>query len=258
MEELWASPQPLSIILYRHRQMGKSSILHNLKMHLGGQTIAINFNMQVVGSVNNTSELLYALAIEIYDSLTSTQQSELDEPQHNNFTSYNPYQIFWRFLKQLDKIRNRHRFILAVDEFEILEELIKENTVEQRLIGFWRGLVQTYPWFIMIFAGLHTLNEMRKDYWSPLFSSTIAIPVSFLSADAVQKLATQPSPEFDIEYDREVVEEIYPICRIAPVVLVPIWNGLAILFTMLRLTLSDFMSHCCVMLCKHLPERACC
>ncbi|MCA1992535.1 MAG: AAA family ATPase [Coleofasciculus sp. S288] len=249
LEELWASPQPPSIILYGHRRMGKSSILHNLKAHLGGQTIVINFNMQVVGSVNNTNELLYALAIEIYDSLPLTQQSELDEPQHNHFTSHNPYQTFWRFLKQLDKIRDKHRFILAVDEFEILEELIKENTVEQRLIGFWRGLVQTYPWFIMIFAGLHTLDEMRKDYWSPLFSSIIAIPVSFLSAGAVQKLVTQPSPDFDIEYDREVVEEIYHLTNGQPYLTQLIGHALVTHFNHLvfeegrqrekRLTLED-------------------
>lgn len=216
LEELWISPQPPSIILFGHRRMGKSSILHNLTTHLGGQTIVVDFNMQVVGSVNSTNELLYALAVEIYDNLSSIQQSELEEPQHNHFTFHNPYQMLWRFLKQLNKIRDKHRFIIAVDEFELLEELIKENIIEPRLIGFWRGLIQTYPWFIMIFAGLHTLDEMRQDYWSPLFSSITAVSVSFLSESAVHKLVTQPSPDFDIEYDREVVEEIYRLTNGQP------------------------------------------
>jgi hypothetical protein len=216
LEELWLSPQPPSIILYGHRRMGKSSILHNLKTHLGGQTIVIDFNMQVVGSVNSTSELLYALAIEIYDSLPLAQQLELEEPQHTHFIAHNPYHTLLRFLKQLDRIRNRHRLIIAVDEFELLEELIKDNIIEHRLIGFWRGVIQTYPWFIMIFAGLHTLDEMREDYWSPLFSSITAVPVSFLSKGAVHKLVTQPSPDFDIEYDREVVQAIYQLTNGQP------------------------------------------
>lgn len=216
LEELWVSPQPPSIILFGHRRMGKSSILHNLKTHLGGQTIVVDFNMQVVGSVNSTNELLYALAVEIYDSFPSTQQLKLDEPQPADFTNYNPYHTLRRFLKQLDRIRDRHRFIIVIDEFEILEELIEDNTVDRKLISFCRGLIQTYPWFIIIFAGLHTLDEMRKDYWSPLFSSIIAILVSFLSEGAVQKLLTQPSPDFDIEYDREVVHEIYHLTNGQP------------------------------------------
>ncbi|MBF2075462.1 MAG: AAA family ATPase [Synechococcales cyanobacterium C42_A2020_086] len=216
LEELWSTPQPPSIILYGHRRMGKSSILHNLDRHLGEQTVVIDFNMQVIGSVNSTNELLYALAIELYDSLPSAQQSDLEEPQHTQFTTRNPYHALWRFLKQLDRIRDHYRFIIAIDEFELLEELIEEQIIEQRLIGFWRGLIQTYPWFIMIFAGLHTLDEMRENYWSPLFSSITAVPVSFLSNSAVQKLVTQPSPDFDIEYDPEVVQAIYHLTNGQP------------------------------------------
>lgn len=163
LEELWSVPhQAPSIVLYGHRRMGKTSILQNLQACMGSHTTVINFNLQLFGNVCNTNELLYALACEIYDSLPLEQQQKLQEPSITQFTTYNPYQTLIRFLKKLDKIRNEQRFVITIDEFELLEKLIEDAIVEQELIRFWRGLIQTYPWFIMIFAGLHTLNRCDK------------------------------------------------------------------------------------------------
>ncbi len=209
LEELWSvSEQAPSIVLYGHRRMGKTSILQNLQACMGSHTTVINFNLQLFGNVCNTNELLYALAIEIYDRLPLEQQQKLQEPSITQFTDYNPYQTLIRFLKKLDQIRDGQRFIIAIDEFELLEKLIEDAIVDKELIRFWRGLIQTYPWFIMIFAGLHTLNEMQQNYWSPFFSSVTAIPVSFLSFGAAQRLITQPFPDFELEYSPEVVQKI--------------------------------------------------
>jgi hypothetical protein len=244
LEDLWLSSQPPSVVLYGHRRMGKSSILHNLKTHLGGLTIVIDFNMQVVGSVNSTHELLYALAIEIYDGVPSSQQWELEEPCLIHFATHNPYHALQRFLKQLDRVRNQQRFIITVDEFELLEELIKEGVIERRLIRFWRGLIQTYPWFIMLFSGLHTLDEMRQDYWSPLFGSTTAVSVSFLSQAAVHRLVTQPSADFDMEYDREVVQAIYHLTNGQPYLIQLIGHALVTCFNQQLFEAGKFYKKC--------------
>ena len=53
-----------------------------------------------------------------------------------------------------------------------------------RVLSLSSHLIQTYPWFIVAFAGLHTLQEMTSDYWHPLFGSVTRIPVSFLSPGA--------------------------------------------------------------------------
>lgn len=211
-EELWSPSQQVpSIVLYGQRRMGKSSILHNLKAILGDRAIIVDFNLQVMGIVNSTHELLYALAVEMYDGLPQPLPDTFQEPQLAQFTQNNPYQSFLRFLKRLDVVRTNRRFIITVDEFELLERLIETQVIEQRLIAFWRGLIQFYPWFVMVFAGLHTLDEMRRDYWCPLFSSVTAIPVGPLSFSAVQQLVTNPSPNFDLEYDLAVVQQIFTL-----------------------------------------------
>lgn len=218
LEELWMSPeQGESVILYGQRRIGKSSILRNLGMRLGHQTKVVDFNMQIAGAGSTkTSELIHHLAWEIYDTLSLTQKQKLGEPESKQFTLENHYYALRRFLNQLDRIRDGLRFIIAVDEYEKIEELIEKNAFEQELIWFWRGLIQTYPWFIMIFAGWHELHEMCQNYWNPLFASVKSIRVSFLSPQAARKLITEPVPEFDIDYNDEAVQLIISLTNGQP------------------------------------------
>ncbi len=58
LTKLWAGrEQGSSVVLYGHRRMGKSSILHNLGVHLDPSMVVVDFNMQLVGLVGSTSEL---------------------------------------------------------------------------------------------------------------------------------------------------------------------------------------------------------
>jgi hypothetical protein len=208
LEEKWSRQgQKPSVVLYGHRRMGKSSILRNLKVRLGAQTTLVDFNMQRIGLVTNTGELLFDLALALYDAFPNSA-GLLAEPKEESFRAHNPYRAFDRYLKQLDQVRTGQTFITTIDEFELIEKAIAEHRLDPQLLDFWRGLIQTYPWFVMVFAGLHTLEEMRHDYWNPLFGSVTAIEVSFLSPEATRRLITQPSPEFDIDYDPAAVEHI--------------------------------------------------
>ncbi len=236
LEELWGGAgQKPSVVLYGHRRMGKSSILHNLGARFGTQTVIVDFNMQRVGLVTNTGELLYNLALALYDAQTQTSKvwetlEVLTEPNETQFTAHNPYTTFDRFLKRLDRARDEHRFIVTVDEFELIEQLIAESKLEPRLLDFWRGLIQTYPWFVMAFAGLHTLQEMTRDYWHPLYGSVTGIPVSFLDHDAAWRLITQPTPEFSLDYDRDAVERIIALTHGQPYLVQLAGHGLVTRF----------------------------
>jgi hypothetical protein len=233
LEELWGGEgQKPSVVLYGHRRMGKSSILHNLGARFGTQTIIVDFNMQRVGLVKNTGELLYNLALALYDSLRPTAQRELEggEPDEDHFVSRNPYTGFDRFLKRLDRVREDNRFIVTMDEFELIEALIADGRLEPHLLDFWRGLIQTYPWFVMAFAGLHTLEEMTRDYWNPLFGSVVSIPVSFLRHEAAWRLVTQPTPGFPLDYDQDAVERIIALTHGQPYLMQLIGHGLVTRF----------------------------
>ncbi|MBE9039712.1 AAA family ATPase [Oscillatoriales cyanobacterium LEGE 11467] len=213
LDELWrGSQQRSSVVLYGHRRMGKSSILRNLEHRFGSRTIVVNFDMQLVGVVKSTGELLYVLAIalydKLYDHLSPIQQQELEEPQEESFTDRNPYQTFKRFIQHLDSVRQEQVFIVTVDEFERLEEMFDSHIIDPHLLHFWRGLFQTYSWFVMAFAGVHKLEEMCRDYWYPLFENIERIKVSFLDRHSARQLIEQPTPDFELDYTPDAVEKI--------------------------------------------------
>lgn len=64
-------------------------------------------------------------------------------PQREQFEGY-PNEPFRRFLDQLNRVRENHKFIITVDEFEILENLIHKNKVEKEILSFFRAIFQTY------------------------------------------------------------------------------------------------------------------
>jgi len=209
LEELWSRPgQVPSVVIYGHRRMGKSSILRNLGARFGTSTLVVDFNMQRVGQVNNTRELLYSLALAIYDHLPSPMQTKISEPDESKFLASSPTLAFDRYLKSFDRIRSDQRLIIAVDEFELIEERIIVGRLDTELLAFWRGLIQTYSWFVTAFAGLHTLEDMTSDYWHPLFGSVQRIPVSFLAPRAARQLITQPTLDFPLDYDATAVDTI--------------------------------------------------
>jgi len=229
LEELWrGAGQKPSVVIYGHRRMGKSSILHNLGARFGKETVIIDFNMQRVGQVENAGELLLNLALAIYDALRGA--IALPEPAEDAFLAHNPFTAFDRFLKQLDAQRGSRQFIIAIDEFENIERHIEQGKLTPQLLDYWRGLFQTYSWFVMAFAGLHTLEEMTSDYWQPLFGSVTKIPVSFLSADAVRRLITNPADDFDLDYDADAIERIILLTSGQPYLIQLLCHGLVTRF----------------------------
>jgi hypothetical protein len=262
LEELWSGEgQKPSVVLYGHRRMGKSSILHNLGTRFGPRTVIVDFNMQRVGLVESTGELLYNLALALYDAQMPREtrffgknlvsSDALEEPDEERFTEHNPYTAFDRLLKRLARSElarselarsetgqsneigqsgAQRRFIVTVDEFELIEAMIAVGKLEPHLLTFWRGLIQTYPWFVMAFAGLHTLEEMTRDYWHPLYGSVVGIPVSFLSHAAARRLITQPRPEFPLDYDPDAVERIIALTHGQPYLTQLIGHGLVTRF----------------------------
>jgi hypothetical protein len=208
IEALWKAEKPDSLVIYGHRRMGKSSIILNLKGKLNQDTVLIDFNMQRVGLVNNTAELLHNLALRLYDALEPTARSDWAEPEITSFSNGNVYSIFDRFLTQLNLHRNGKRYAIAIDEFELIEKQIEEKKLEPQLLEYFRSIIQTYPWLIFAFVGLHTLEEMTRNYWEPLFANVTRISVGFLTPAAARRLITQPTPDFNLDYDAEAIDFI--------------------------------------------------
>ncbi|MEM9215245.1 MAG: ATP-binding protein [Cyanobacteria bacterium P01_F01_bin.150] len=223
LEELWMKPGLVdSVVLYGHRRMGKSSILKNLSSALDvSYNWIVDFNMQRKGNVRNTAELLFTLTRDMGKVATRQSQLHLELPNDGDFlgTNSNPYMTFNTWLDDLSPHMENHRFIIAIDEFELIETKIDQGKLDVELIAFLRGIIQTFDWFVVAMAGLYTLQEKTEDYWNPLFGSIKPRKVSFLSPPAARRLLTQPSDDFPLDYTQDALDEIIHLTNGQPYLL---------------------------------------
>lgn len=206
LKQLWSgTTQPPSVVLYGHRRMGKTSILRNLDSHLGSEVRLAYVNLLILGGAERgLSDLFLAIADEIKASLPELPQAEMEEFDRH------PELAFKQYLDLAQSALGKSRLIIALDEFEKLEEWMNAGQIPDDLLDTFRGYIQKDQNIAFAFAGLHKLEEMTADYFNPLFASVRPIPVSFLSKDATfQVLANPPLEDFPLDYSREALERIW-------------------------------------------------
>lgn len=206
LEELWiTNTSRQSIVLYGHRRMGKTSILRNATSNIGFASQVIYINLQRLGEVENgVGEVLIGISDEIASAI------KIDPPSDDDLLKL-PQRNFERYLKKVLAEMPNDKLIIALDEFEILEDLIEKGQLSKEFLGYLRGLVQMSPKLAFAFAGLHTLEEMTADYFQPFFASVIPIRVSFLNRAATLQLLANPAEDFPLDYEPAAGDRIYDL-----------------------------------------------
>lgn len=212
LEELWYdSASPPSVVIFGHRRMGKTSILRNLNGRFGNRVWVAYTNLLIAGDLRGgTVDLLLSLADSIEDTCRARGLATpvIDEAAFER----HPERAFERFLNQIGHLLGEQRLIIALDEFEQLEEWITGGRLPPDILKVLRGYVQMDTRIAFAFAGLHTLEEMSGDYFQPFFASVVPVKVSFLSRDATaQVLANPPDPDFGLDYEREALDYIWEL-----------------------------------------------
>lgn len=205
LEELWLVGNQLqSVVLYGHRRMGKTSILKNLSTYLSNNIQVVYINLLNLGSVSQgAGEVLITLTDAI------SQQLSIQPPDDDTLLNL-PYPTFRRFVQTINKtLKAEQGLIIALDEFEKIEELILANKLDADFLGYLRGLLQMSPKIAFAFAGLHTLEEMTADYFNPLFASVLPIRIGFFTLPETRELLANPAEDFTLDYRPETLNEIY-------------------------------------------------
>ncbi len=133
-----------------------------------------------------------------------------------------PERTFERYLKQVVETfhaTSLRGLIIAIDEFEKIEELIAAGKISENFLGYLRGLLQMNSKIAFAFAGLHTLEEMTADYFQPFFASVIPIHVGFMEPAVTRQIlanpvefsdhATSTEEDFLLDYKPEALDKIY-------------------------------------------------
>ena len=206
LEELWLRGIQLqSVVIYGHRRMGKTSILRNAANSLDNQVKVAYVNLLKLGDVTQgVGEVLMAISDEIY------QVVNIERPNDDDLLKL-PELTFNRYFKKVIKNLSGG-LIIAIDEFEKIEYLIKDKKIPANFMDFLRGLLQESTQVAFAFAGLHTLDEMTADYFHPFFGSVIPIRVGFLSRGATGQILANPAIEdFLLDYTPEALDKIYDL-----------------------------------------------
>ncbi len=212
IETHWAAGDLLPpLIIYGHRRMGKSSILRNLANRATPGTLLVYLDMQDAGWVDHTGQLLLDLAEALHRVAIEAGLDVGPSPAEIDYADLGTAR---RALNNLlhhlhPQMAAGRRLILAVDEFELIEEGIHAGRIDAGLLPYLRAVNQRYRWLALIFAGLHTLEEMGRDYRSAFYGQAEHLRVSYLSYDNAMRLITQPHPDFALEYAPDLREELY-------------------------------------------------
>jgi hypothetical protein len=151
--------------------------------------------------------LLHDLAWIISDALTG-RGYELPVPDLPKWQADATGRFQRDFLSTLrDMLPLNTTVLLIFDEFEAIEDLVREEILPATIFTYLRHLMQHGPGLSFIFAGTHRLEEMGSDYWSVLFNSALYRHVGFLSAEAARRLIRDPvSP--NLMYDDLALDKI--------------------------------------------------
>jgi len=96
--------------------------------------------------------------------------------------------------------------VLVFDEFEELENRVREKKLDATIFKFLRHLMQHTPNLAFVLIGSHRLQELTRDYWSIFFDLALHKQIGFLDEEAARRLITEP-PEQDV-FDPYAVDEI--------------------------------------------------
>jgi hypothetical protein len=210
IREVWAgNANPDSIILYGHRRMGKSSILRNLGDYAPeGSLLACVDLKGETAFAEGTHHLLRALADEV---TWSAQEMGLDIPEPDPADYADPAEAGLAFKRLLHRVLRElpagGSVILALDEFEAVDVAVRAGKIGREIYDYLRTRSQE-PHIVLVFAGLHTLDEMSRDYQEAFFDSYVNLPVSYLTPAAAERLIARPTPDFALSYHPDVIARI--------------------------------------------------
>ncbi len=209
--EVWAAKKnPDSIIVYGHRRMGKSSILRNLDQVAPQGSVVVYADMAGETSfVESTGDLLLGLADKVYTAVRRRYgEGAIPEPDPEAYTTQARAQFqFNRLLERVRETLAGRILVLALDEFEGVERAVEEGKIGREIYQFLRAKTQE-PWLALVFGGLHTLDEMSRDYQQPFYGSYENIPVSYLPPPSAWRLITNPTEGFELNYEPEAIERV--------------------------------------------------
>jgi hypothetical protein len=192
-----------SLLLLAPRRAGKTSLLKMLPRLLP-DTICIFFDLQA-HPVASAGAFWNKLAEQA--RIQAKLERRVDLPA---LPEGPPMEAAAQWLEKLDQLPRGRRVLIAIDEFERLQDLFPGSRQEfLQLMGLFRATIQHRRGVRLLVSGAAPFDEL-DGVWDDHFISVRQIKLPFLNlADSVG-LLTQPSPDFPSgTIPEEVAVQVY-------------------------------------------------
>ena len=208
-EHLVGAYQNNVIVLHGQRRTGKTSILYRLQDVLADSHVAVLVDMQGKAA-RGTADFLYALSDDIAYSLENHGML-VELPERPDYEETPEFTFRSRFLRSVVGALDSRNLLLMFDEFEELEKRVQDGKLEPEIFAFLRNLMQHESRIDFIFSGTHKLEQLGAEYWSILFNIATYKQITFLDADEVHRLVTEPVAPHGMEYDPLAIDRIIQV-----------------------------------------------
>jgi hypothetical protein len=196
------------VMLTGQRRSGKTSLMYQLTNDTQPLSphCPVLIDLQSLALKSNTNQLLAGIASTIQETLKAR---DIHVPRLNaSAFDTDPTSTFDHFLEQVLYVLSGSKLILLFDEFETLEQKMKEGQLDENLLKYLRSLMQHSNGINFLLAGAPRIRHLTDGYWSTFFNIASHRALSKLKPDEAQSLIEKPV-QGALSYDREAIEKIH-------------------------------------------------
>lgn len=207
------------LLLYGQRRTGKTSLLFNLGRLLPTSIVPLFIDLQgPVSKSDNNDGFIYNLSKSIIQSAKRYRNLDFP-PLARESLSYDPFTCFDDWLDDVEIILNDRIALVALDEFEVLGEVLdRNNLLEENILGLFRNLIQHRQKLRFLFSGSHSFSEFKS--WSSYLINTQVIHISYLrETEAIKLIELPENSEFTLNYSPQALQRVLYITNKHPFLL---------------------------------------
>jgi hypothetical protein len=203
---LISAPVKITPLLLGQPRTGKSSALRQLPRRLGAQVLPVYLNMEGRATASTATGLMSDLVREIRVAAQGHPHPLSLPPLDDALLAGDPYRVFLNWIKDIQPLLGADRWLLlALDEFDRIDEAVRERGIDSRIFAMTRELIEQYPRVALALSGNYNLAESDRR-WREALKSVRTLPVTFLPPDDACRVFTRPAPDFPPDvYDAAAV-----------------------------------------------------
>ncbi|MCL4299110.1 MAG: ATP-binding protein [Anaerolineae bacterium] len=212
IEQLLLDRRQPPILLYGQRRIGKTSLLNNLGRLLPSTIIPLFVDLQGPATqATDYTGFFYNLARGMISS-ARWQRNLVLPPLNRESLVGDPVTRFDEWLDEVEAEIGQNTVLLALDEFEALEEPLADGRFSEGVIlGMFRHLIQHRPRFKVLLTGSHALDEFRR--WASYLINVQVVHISYLSETEARQLIERPIQNFVLRYEAEASQRVLVLTR---------------------------------------------